>query len=161
MSKLSYKSLLIILFFLLISIVVLWKFVLPNHKVSAAWWNDGWNYRVAVNIGNTGSSLTNFQIPINIGTSALIASDKIQADCNDIRVVDQNGNLLTYWVSGCGTTSTQIWSKIPLIPNGGATVYVYYGNSSAASAKTIIGTSDYPGLSCKSILDAGNSTGNW
>ena len=159
MSKLSYKTLLIILFFLLISIVVLWKFVLPNHKVSAAWWNDGWNYRVSVNIGNTGSSLANFQIPINIGTSTLINAGKMQSDCDDIRVVDQNGNLLTYWISGCGTTSTQIWPKIPSIPNGGATVYVYYGNPSAASVKTIIGTSGYPGLSCKSILDAGNSTG--
>ncbi|MFA6185458.1 MAG: DUF2341 domain-containing protein [Candidatus Shapirobacteria bacterium] len=160
MSKLSYKTLLIILFFLLIGVIVLWKFVLPNHKVEASWWNDGWNYRVAVNIGNTGSSLTNFQIPISVGTSALINSSKMQSDCDDIRVVDQNGNLLTYWVSGCGTTSTQIWPKIPSIPNGGATVYVYYGNPSATSVKSTVGTSDYPGLSCKSILDAGNSTGN-
>src|SRR5574344_1252946 len=117
-NNLSYKSLLIILFFLLISIVVLWKFVLPNHKVEASWWNDGWNYRKAVSISNTsGSNLTDFQISLSIGTSALIASGKMQSDCDDIRITDINGNLLPYWVEPTGpnscnqTTDTKVWIK--------------------------------------------------
>jgi len=157
--KLSYKTLLTVVVFLLIGIVVLLK-LSSIKKVSAAWWNDSWNYRVAVNIGNTGGSLTNFQVPINIGTSALINSGKMQSDCDDIRIIDQNGNLLNYWISGCNTNSTQIWPKIPSIPNGGINLYVYYGNSSATSVKINIGTSDSPGLSCKSINDAGDSSGN-
>jgi hypothetical protein len=159
--NLSYKTLFIILILGLAGIVFFLKISSKTQKVSAAWWNDGWTYRVAVNIGNTnGSTLTNFQVPISIDTSALINSGKMQSNCNDIRITDTNGNLLNYWFSGCNTNSTKIWPKIPTIPNGSATIYIYYGNPSAPSFKTTVGTSNYPGLSCKSILDAGNSTGD-
>jgi len=138
-NKLSYKSLFIILFFLLISIVVLWKFVLPNHKVSAAWWDDGWNYRKAVSISNTsGSNLTDFQISVSIGTSALIASGKMQSDCDDIRVTDINGNLLPYWIetnglNACNQANSVIWVKTTSLPTSDSTLYLYYGNPSANS----------------------------
>ena len=145
----------------MISIVVLARFVLPNNKVKAAWWNETWMYRVAVNIGNTGgSNLTDFQVSVSMDTSALVTASKIQSDCDDIRVTDQTGKVLPYWVSGCNTTSTKIWPKISSIPTSGTTLYIYYGNSSASAGKTKTGTSDYPGLSCKSIIDAGDSTGN-
>ncbi|MDD3002550.1 MAG: DUF2341 domain-containing protein, partial [Candidatus Shapirobacteria bacterium] len=135
-NNLSYKSLLIILFFLLISIVVLWKFVLPNHKVEASWWNDGWNYRKAISISNTsGSNLTDFQMSISIGTSALIASGKMQSDCDDIRITNQNGKLLPFWIepNTCNTDTTKILLKIDSLPTSGNTIYFYYGNSSASS----------------------------
>ena len=138
-NNLSYKSLLIILFFLLIGVVVLWKFVLPNHKISAAWWNDGWNYRKAVSISNTsGSNLTDFQVSLSIGTSALIASGKMQSDCDDIRVTDINGNLLPHWIHPdfpCNTDTTKIFVKIPSIPTSDATIFLYYGNSIAANSQ--------------------------
>ena len=136
-NKLSYKSLFIILFFLLISIVVLWKFVLSNHKVSAAWWNDGWNYRKAISISNTsGSNLTDFQISVSIGTSALIASGKMQSDCDDIRVTDINGNLVPYWIetnglNACNQANSVIWVKTTSLPTSDSTLYLYYGNPSA------------------------------
>jgi len=136
-NNLSYKSLLIIFFFLLISIVVLWKFVLPNHKVEASWWNDGWNYRKAVSISNTsGSNLTDFQVSLSIGTSALIASGKMQSDCDDIRITDINGNLLPFWIHPdfpCNTDTTKIFVKVPSIPTSDATIFLYYGNTSASS----------------------------
>ena len=141
MSKLSYKTLLIIFFSLLIGIVILWKFVLPNHKVEASWWNDGWNYRKAVSISNTsGSNLTDFQISLSIGTSALIASGKMQSDCDDIRITDINGNLLPYWIEhngnlACNKDTTRIWVKANSLPTSGATIYIYYGNTSATSTQ--------------------------
>ena len=133
MSKLSYKSLLIIFFFLLISVVVLVKFILPKNKVSAAWWNDGWNYRKAVSISNTsGSKLTDFQVSLSVGTSALIASGKMQSDCDDIRITDQNGNLLSYWIepNTCNTENTKILLNLKTFPTTGNTIFLYYGNSS-------------------------------
>ncbi|MFA7676347.1 MAG: DUF2341 domain-containing protein, partial [Candidatus Shapirobacteria bacterium] len=139
MHKFSYKSLLIIFFFLLIGVIVLWKFILPNQKVSAAWWNDSWMYRKAVSISNTsGSNLTDFQVSLSVGTSALIASGKMQSDCDDIRVTDINGNLLPYWIEennpGCNAaTDTKIWIKASSLPTSGSTVYLYYGNTSAAN----------------------------
>ena len=139
MSKLSYKTLFIIFFFLLIGVIVLSKFALPNQKVSAAWWNDMWNYRKAISISNTsGSNLTDFQVSLSVGTSALIASGKMQSDCDDIRVTDINGNLLPYWIEennpGCNAvTDTKIWIKASSLPTSGAIVYIYYGNSSATN----------------------------
>lgn len=139
MSKLSYKSLLIIFFFLLISIVILWKFVLPKQKVSASWWNDNWHYRKAISVINTsGSELTDFQVSLSVGTSALITEGKMQSDCDDIRVTDINGNLLPYWIEennpGCNQiTDTKIWIKASSLPTSGSTVYLYYGNSTASN----------------------------
>ncbi|MFA6185457.1 MAG: DUF2341 domain-containing protein [Candidatus Shapirobacteria bacterium] len=159
----SYKSLLIILFFLLIGVVVLWKFVLPNHKVEASWWNDGWNYRKAVSISNTsGSDLTDFQVSLSIGTSALIASGKMQSDCDDIRVTDINGNLLPYWIEennpGCNQlTDTKIWIKANSLPVSDATIYIYYGNTSAPSSQSGTNTFEF----FDDFNDASKTNTNW
>ena len=134
----SVKSLLIILFFLLISIVVLWKFVLPNHKVEAGWWNDGWNYRKAVSISNTGIAQTNTQIKIlnNYDLSALVTAGKIQADLDDLRFTDINGNLLNYWIEDSTNNSVDIWGVVSSLPTSGTTIYMYYGNPSATSVSS-------------------------
>lgn len=138
MHKLSYKTLFIIFFFLLIGIVILLRFVFPNQKVSAAWWNDGWMYRKAISVGNTGSNQTNIQIKIldNYDLSSFVTAGKIQSSLNDIRFTDINGNLLNYWIEDSTNNSVDIWGIIPSLPNGGATIYLYYGNPSAASASS-------------------------
>ncbi|MBU3935296.1 DUF2341 domain-containing protein, partial [Patescibacteria group bacterium] len=139
MSRLSYRTLLIILSFLLIPLILL---IQANRKagvVSAGWFDDGWHYRKAVNITNSvGTTLTDFQVSISIGTSALIASGKMQSDCDDIRITDVNGKLLNHWIEennpGCNaTTDTKVWVKAPSIPSSGGTVYIYYGNPSATN----------------------------
>ena len=152
----SVKSLLIILFFLLISVVVLWKFVLPQ-KASAAWWNDGWNYRKAVSIGNTGSSTTNQYVKITLDTASLISAGKIKNTCDDIRVTNINGKLLPHFIDGnasfaCNTSTTSIYVLIDSIPSSGSTVYIYYGNPSAVNVEPQLGTQQNPAISCKNIL---------
>jgi hypothetical protein len=60
----------------------------------------------------------------------------MRSDCGDIRFTDSDGQTqLNYWIeSGCNTSSTKIWVKVPSIPaNSTKTIYVYYGNSSATS----------------------------
>jgi len=137
-SKLSYKSLLIIFFLLLISIVVLVKFILPKNKVSAAWWNDGWNYRKAISIGNSSVAQTNTQIKIlnNYDLSALVSAGKLQSDLDDLRFTDINGNLLKYWIEDNTNNSADVWGIIPSLPISGTTIYMYYGNSSATSVSS-------------------------
>ena len=140
MHKLSYKTLFTIFFFLLIGIVILSRFVLPNKKVSANWWNDSWRYRKAINIDNTsGSNLTDFQVSVSIGTSALIASGKMQSDCDDIRFTDINGNILPFWIDpdmGCNTTTdTIVYTNISEIPSTNGIIYIYYGNPSAPNVQ--------------------------
>ena len=136
MSKLSYKTLLIIFFSLLIAIIVLWKFVLPKQKVSAAWWNDGWNYRKAVSISNSTSfDATNIPYKITLDTASLITAGKLQADADDIRIVDQYGKIVRSQVEKktLNTSTTRIWFEATVKSNRSSSYYIYYGNSSATA----------------------------
>jgi len=141
MSRLSYKSLFLILVFLLIPIVFLLRLNQKANPAAAGWFDDKWGYRKAVSITNSvGTTLTDFQVSINIGTSALINSGKMKTDCSDLRITDTNGKLLPHWIEennpGCNTpTDTKVWVKVPNLPSSGGTVYVYYGNSTASSTQ--------------------------
>ncbi|MDP4009580.1 MAG: DUF2341 domain-containing protein [Candidatus Shapirobacteria bacterium] len=164
----SYKSLFIILFFLLIGIVALFKFY-PQNKISAAWWNDGWGYRKAVSITNSSSTITNQYVKITLDTSALITAGKIQNNCNDIRVTNINGKLLTHFIDGdteydCNDTDTSIYALVDSIPSNGTTIYIYYGNPSAENNEPVLGSSNYPAISCRNILEHrsdSNGTGTY
>ena len=110
-------------------------------------WGAQWGYRRAITISNSGSSaLTNYQVNITLDTASLISAGKMRSDCGDIRFVDANGNLLNYWIeSGCNSaTLTRIWVKVPNIPTGTSTIYVYYGNSDAPSLSN--GTNTFDGF---------------
>lgn len=136
MSKLSYKTLLIILFSLLIAIVALWKFVLPKQKVSAAWWNDGWNYRKAITVTNSTSfDAINIPYKISLDTASLITAGKLQADADDIRIVDQNGKIVRSQVEKktLNTSSSIIWFEATVKSNSSSSYYIYYGNPSATA----------------------------
>jgi hypothetical protein len=99
----------------------------------------GYSYRRQITINNTSNSnnLTDFQVLVILDTQSLISAGKMRNDCGDIRFTDTDGQtLLNYWLeSGCNTTNTRIWVKVPSIPaNSTKTIYVYYGNPSATSA---------------------------
>lgn len=142
MEKFSFKSLLTIIVVLLIGIVGLLRIQQSAKKVSA-WFNDSWQYRKVITVGYTGATtLTDFQVSVDIGTSALIAAGKMQSDCDDIRFTDQNGKLLNHWIEennpGCNqTTDTKIWVKMPKVNTTGTKIYLYYGNSTATSISDV------------------------
>ncbi len=96
-------------------------------------WLTGWNYRKPITISNSGSALTDHQILITIDTSTLVTAGKLLLSCNDIRFTSSDGSTtLNYWIeSGCNTTSTNIWVKVPSIVTGSNTIYFYYNNPSA------------------------------
>ncbi|MCD6387271.1 MAG: DUF2341 domain-containing protein, partial [Methanophagales archaeon] len=91
--------------------------------------------KIPITITNSGQNLTDYQVNITIDTQSLITQGKMRSDCGDIRFFDENGNYIPYWIeSGCNTTQTVIWIKVPYIPaNGQTTVYMYYGNPQAES----------------------------
>jgi len=99
----------------------------------------GFKYRMPITIQeNSGNTLTDFQVRIEVDTETLINQGKMNSDCSDIRFVQEvNGEkyFLPYWIeSGAGTSSTVIWVKVKEIPaNGTATIYMYYGNENATS----------------------------
>ena len=137
MARLSYKSLFIILLFLLIGIIGLLRLNQKPHP-AAAWWNDGWNYRRALSIGNSNSAQTDIQIKLldNYDLSTLVTAGKIQTDLDDLRFTDVNGKVLNYWIEDSTNSSVDIWGIIPSVPNGGAIIYMYYGNPSATSVSS-------------------------
>ncbi|MDP4009584.1 MAG: DUF2341 domain-containing protein [Candidatus Shapirobacteria bacterium] len=158
MTRFSYKSLFIILFFLLIGIVALFKFY-PQNKISAAWWNDGWGYRTRVDVTNSsGSDLSNQRIKITLNTSTLISTGKMQSDCDDIRVTSQSGKLLDHWVINCNSSSSSVYVKMEDLPSSGSNVFVYYGNPSVSNIENTLGSTNYPGTSCQMMRDQGSVT---
>lgn len=107
--------------------------------VNSNWFDTNWKYRQSVGVTNTsGSTLTDYQIPIFIDTSSLISNSKMKNDCSDLRITDSVGNTLPYWISTspsyaqCNQTSTKIWVKVSSISTSGTNLYLYYGNSSAS-----------------------------
>lgn len=97
---------------------------------------SGWSYRMPIDFYSL-NSLTDYQVSVDLNTQSLIAAGKMKNNCEDIRFTDSNGTaLLNYWLeSDCNRASTKLWVKIPsLAARQIKTIYVYYGNSSAASA---------------------------
>jgi len=125
----------IITVFIMIFGLIIVYFISQGQEAKAEWFNESWMYRQRVDITNSGSAQTDFQIQITLNTAALISTGKMQSDCDDIRVTDINGRIISYWVEenspGCNNSATEIWTKVPTIPTSGATLYVYYGNPSA------------------------------
>ena len=102
--------------------------------VAAPGWLSGWSYREPVNISSS-SALTDYQVLVTVDTASLILAGKMKADGGDIRFTDSDGTtLLNYWIeSGINTASTKIWVQVPSVPTGETTIYMYYGNLTAAS----------------------------
>jgi len=125
------------------------------------WWNSSWSYKKPVTITYSGSALSNYQVEIITDTQSLITAGKMQSDCDDIRMIDSGEGAddeLDYWIhKGCNTTETEIWVKVPSIPDGGKTIYMYYGNSAAAAASS--GTNTFPDYydDCSLLTDWANS----
>jgi len=97
-----------------------------------------WLYRAPITINNTGPALTDYQVKLIINTSTPIGQGKMKSDGGDIRfVVNPSGTCTAidnWWVeSGMNSGATIIWIKIPSVPNGSSTIYMYYGNPAAAS----------------------------
>lgn len=109
-------------------------------SVSDGWYNTLWKYRQSVLItNNSGSILTDYQVPIYLNTSQLIGNSKMKADCSDIRVVDASGNLVPLWIATaptadtCNHTATKLWIKPSSLPTSSTTLYIYYGNNDATT----------------------------
>jgi len=145
-----------VLFFVLISI-----FIYLNN-VSAL---EGFQYNATIMINNTNNpnTLTDYQILVTLNTQRLISEGKMQDDCDDIRFTDNDTTtLLPYWIeSGCNTTNTKIWVKVPEIPASSTKViYLYYGNSEATSLSNFsLLTPNYIGTEFYSTCLVASGTG--
>jgi len=121
------------------------------------WWDHDWTRRAEITVDNTvnGEALTDFAIYLE-----LTYDFDMNADFSDIRFIDEDhATVLAHWESNIvSSTSAECWINVPGIPAGSAkTIYVYYGNNSAASTSDIHG----PFLFGDDFEDGGWTAANW
>jgi hypothetical protein len=101
----------------------------------------GWQYEMPITIyENSGSMLTDHQVPLTINTQALIAANQMLSDGSDIRFgTGCTGGPLEYWIEDyMNTDSTRIWVKVDTIPaNDSVTIMMFHGNQTAVDMSTI------------------------
>ncbi len=135
LQKVSKKTILIssILIVLIGTPILAYFFTREQAEDTSAWYSSSWMYRRAITVNNSGGTLTDEDVLINLDTATLISGNKLLSNCNDLRFVDSNDStLLQYWIEDdCNTSDTKIWVRIPSLPSGGKTIYVYYGNNAA------------------------------
>lgn len=137
-----------------------------GQEVEAGWFDETWYYRQSSALTNSSSTdVTNQYVKVAVDTATLITADKMQTDCDDLRITNVNGDLLPFFIDGdteydCNDSDTAVWVMVDNIPTSGSTIYLYYGNSSADNGEINIGTTEYPSISCRSILEHGDSSGD-
>lgn len=136
--KISGRTILIGLATLLIvGVSIVYYFFTNEKSESLGWESSSWLYRKTLEIPNNGPTAINKTIAINLDTKSLIATNKLQSDCKDLRFLDSDeSTTLQYWIEGeCDTISTKILIKFPSLPKGGKTIYVLYGNPNALNSQ--------------------------
>ncbi|RLF65413.1 MAG: hypothetical protein DRN30_04025, partial [Thermoplasmata archaeon] len=104
-------------------IIFLIGVLILSSKVSLAWWNSSWQYRIPINITEqSGTNLVNYQVRINLNSSNFDFS-KANSDGSDIRftwhiyelpitITEQSGQDLTNYQVLITITDTEILSKM-------------------------------------------------
>ncbi len=104
------------------------------RSASAVWYDDGYAYRKKFTFTHNADITSDRRLDITVDT-ATFTTDKMQADCDDTRFTDINGQALRFQeVSGCDTASTVYDVVLPVTYNGSNVFYMYYGNPSAGNA---------------------------
>ena len=130
------------LFILLVFINII---VLASIPLNAQQW-VGWDWKRTISITNTsGSNLIDYQVKISLNNSNFDFS-KANSDGSDIRVTASDGTTeLPFWIEEWNPAGTQatIWVKVPTVPNGGTSAFLYYGNPEAVSIANGDNTFDF------------------
>jgi len=117
-------------------------------EIDMAGSSSAWRYRVPITITNSGSDESDVVVEITLDTQSLISAGKMQSDGDDIRFSTDTAmkNELNYWIkSGINTSSTKIYVRVPDLPNGDTTIYLWYGNSSVSGKSSKFDTLVYSG----------------
>jgi len=134
-----------------------------TDKITVEAWmkpsSDRWKYKKPITISGSSSGLTDHQVKVVVGYDS-----DMQADYDDLRFVDANGNILSYWIENYTASNATVWVKVPSIPTSGTTIYMYYGNPSASSASsgtnTFIFFDNFPGTSLDGAKWTATSSAN-
>lgn len=126
-----------------------------------SYWSCAWPYRTQITVQeNSGGTLTDYQIKIDITGAVLNSGYAWTSDGFDLRIVDSDDlTQLEHWVETwdqSGETAT-VWVKLDtLLANENKTLYIYYGNEFADPLANIPFTFVEPGIK----FHTRNSTGD-
>ena len=128
----------------------------------ANWYNSNWLYRQVITIDHTkvSGNSTNFPVLIKLPSNADLAAHA-QANGNDILFTDSSGQTqipheIETYTSATGAIVA--WVNVPSVTStADTTIYIYYGNPSAANQQNKAGvwTNGY-----KSVLHMTETSGN-
>ena len=119
------------------------NYLVSNGQVSMintypVWTDPAWTKMKPITITNTvGQTLTNTVIYF-----VITHEPGMQSQYQDIRFKHQNNptSWLNYWIEAYNATTAHVWVKVPTVPVGTSSMYLFYGNPSATSQ------SSYPGV---------------
>jgi hypothetical protein len=100
--------------------------------------NFEWYKEAQINNMQSGSvSVSNYQMLFTLDTASLISAGKMRSDCRDLGVIKASHSTRTklfYFIeSGCNTSSTKIWVKVPqLYANTYDSVHFVYGSNNTS-----------------------------
>ena len=113
-------------FFLIIVIVF-------SFHLSSAWWNQEYTFRRKIFISETSRVPNEFTINFTINTKDLINKGKMNYDCSDLNVIENN-RAIDKIVENCNSEKTTVLFKIS---NHTINEYfVYYGNKNTSQRET-------------------------
>ncbi|MDA3954939.1 MAG: DUF2341 domain-containing protein [Bacteroidales bacterium] len=137
--------------------VVVFLIVIVNFTVKSSSCLPGWKYQREIDVTNGGiTALTDFQVLLEFNSANFVSAGKMNISGSDIRFMDDNNNLLSYWIvpGTFNTTNTQVWINVTDIPLGPSVIYMYYGNNTAYNASRGEETFEF-------FDDFERGTGNW
>lgn len=113
---------------------------------SASAWLSGYDYRMQIDINNTGDNLTHYQYNITVDTAALTTAGKMDTDGKDCRITNSSDTLLNWWnETEFNSATTKIWIKAPELGNvTNTTHYIYYDKSGDSYVGNITNTGAKP-----------------
>ena len=108
---------------------------------AASWWDCNWSARTPIAVAKPGSTLSNYTLEVMLNAKDLPGYNWSQLD-TDLRVVDEDDKTpLTFFVQprSASTQVVRLWVSMPTLSTA-KTIYVYYGNKSAASTSNGVNT---------------------
>lgn len=109
--------------------ILLFVFLLHSGHVAngQAAWNCDCLHRKSISVSNPGSTLTDYQLRIDVDYES-----SMNADFSDLFFTTDDGETeINYWIETFQpSASATVWVKVPSIPSGNTTIYMYYGGCS-------------------------------
>jgi hypothetical protein len=117
---------------------LLFIFALIVSTPAFAWWNCAWDYRFSADISKPpGPALSDYQVRLDLDTGNVPAEFDWSTDGDDLRVIDENDlTELDFFIEQWDEVSRTaiVWVRVPSIPGGGRTVYLYFGGPTGATS---------------------------